>query len=167
MLLCAPSSAHLCCIEPDPHRRQWLARTLESFLPHPLHSRVAVSGQDGRSVGNLQTEKYDKVGEGSYLWQDTDECHCSAQHTELSSLFGRSPASGRMSTIKLWETNNGPSRKAKKTNQKQNANMARNHRGWLGGSILIWIRNLQNEMKRLWAGGWMPVMDDVSLNDFT
>lgn len=52
---------HLCCNEPDPHRRQWLAKTLESFLPHSLHRRVAVFGQDGRSVGNLQTEKYDKV----------------------------------------------------------------------------------------------------------
>ncbi|XP_071775660.2 tRNA (cytosine(34)-C(5))-methyltransferase, mitochondrial [Centroberyx gerrardi] len=53
--------ALLCCNEPDPHRRDWLAKTLESFLPHSLSSRVIVSSQDGRSFGRSEAGKYDKV----------------------------------------------------------------------------------------------------------
>ncbi|XP_056135164.1 tRNA (cytosine(34)-C(5))-methyltransferase, mitochondrial [Lampris incognitus] len=51
----------LCCNEPDPHRRDWLAKTLESFLPQPLNNRVIVSNQDGRSFGLNKTGEYDKV----------------------------------------------------------------------------------------------------------
>lgn len=53
--------ALLCCNEPDPHRRDWLAKTLESFLPHSLNSRVIVSAQDGRSFGQSEDGLYDKV----------------------------------------------------------------------------------------------------------
>lgn len=53
--------ALLCCNEPDPHRRDWLTKTLESYLPHALNSRVVVSAQDGRSVGPSETDFYDKV----------------------------------------------------------------------------------------------------------
>uniref|UniRef100_A0A3B3DPR7 NOP2/Sun RNA methyltransferase 3 n=1 Tax=Oryzias melastigma TaxID=30732 RepID=A0A3B3DPR7_ORYME len=53
--------AFLCCNEPDPHRREWLTKTLESFLPHCLSSRVTVSGQDGRLLGQTEAGFYDKV----------------------------------------------------------------------------------------------------------
>uniref|UniRef100_M4AXA8 NOP2/Sun RNA methyltransferase 3 n=1 Tax=Xiphophorus maculatus TaxID=8083 RepID=M4AXA8_XIPMA len=53
--------ALLCCNEPDPHRRDWLAKTLESFLPSSLCSRVMVSAQDGRFVGQSEAGFYDKV----------------------------------------------------------------------------------------------------------
>lgn len=52
----------LCCNEPDPHRQKWLAKTLESFLPHTVTSRVIVSAQDGRYFGHSEVGKYDKVG---------------------------------------------------------------------------------------------------------
>ncbi|XP_030269375.1 tRNA (cytosine(34)-C(5))-methyltransferase, mitochondrial [Sparus aurata] len=57
----AANPALLCCNEPDPHRRDWLAKTLESFLPHSLNSRVIVSPQDGRSFGQSEAGTYDKV----------------------------------------------------------------------------------------------------------
>uniref|UniRef100_UPI0037E89704 tRNA (cytosine(34)-C(5))-methyltransferase, mitochondrial n=1 Tax=Semicossyphus pulcher TaxID=241346 RepID=UPI0037E89704 len=60
MMQCA-TPALLCCNEPDPHRRDWLSRTLESFLPHSLNSRVIVSAQDGRSFGQSEAGTYDKV----------------------------------------------------------------------------------------------------------
>ncbi|XP_070765455.1 tRNA (cytosine(34)-C(5))-methyltransferase, mitochondrial [Enoplosus armatus] len=60
MMQCA-TPALLCCNEPDPHRRDWLAKTLESFLPHSLNSRVIVSAQDGRSFGQSDAGTYDKV----------------------------------------------------------------------------------------------------------
>ncbi|XP_008290956.1 tRNA (cytosine(34)-C(5))-methyltransferase, mitochondrial [Stegastes partitus] len=53
--------ALLCCNEPDPHRRDWLAKTLESFLPSLLNSQVIVSAQDGRSFGQSEAGLYDKV----------------------------------------------------------------------------------------------------------
>ncbi|XP_051235811.1 tRNA (cytosine(34)-C(5))-methyltransferase, mitochondrial [Dicentrarchus labrax] len=53
--------ALICCNEPDPHRRDWLAKTLESFVPHSLNSRVIVSAQDGRSFGQREAGTYDKV----------------------------------------------------------------------------------------------------------
>nr|XP_015808200.2 tRNA (cytosine(34)-C(5))-methyltransferase, mitochondrial [Nothobranchius furzeri] len=53
--------ALLCCNEPDPHRRDWLSKTLESFLPRSLNNRVIVSAQDGRSFGDSETGFYDKV----------------------------------------------------------------------------------------------------------
>lgn len=52
----------LCCNEPDPHRQQWLAKTLESFLPHSVTSTVMLSAQDGRYFGHSEVGKYDKVG---------------------------------------------------------------------------------------------------------
>ncbi|XP_072237416.1 tRNA (cytosine(34)-C(5))-methyltransferase, mitochondrial [Leuresthes tenuis] len=51
----------LCCNEPDPHRRDWLTKTLESFLPHSVNSRVVVSARDGRSLGHSEAGFYDKV----------------------------------------------------------------------------------------------------------
>ncbi|XP_029986955.1 tRNA (cytosine(34)-C(5))-methyltransferase, mitochondrial isoform X2 [Sphaeramia orbicularis] len=59
MQSCTP--ALLCCNEPDPHRRDWLAKTLESFLPHSLKSRVIVSALDGRCFGQSEASTYDKV----------------------------------------------------------------------------------------------------------
>ncbi|KAI3377565.1 hypothetical protein L3Q82_008729 [Scortum barcoo] len=60
IMQCA-TPALVCCNEPDPHRRDWLAKTLESFLPHSLSSRVIVSAQDGRSFGQREADTYDKV----------------------------------------------------------------------------------------------------------
>ncbi|XP_042274585.1 tRNA (cytosine(34)-C(5))-methyltransferase, mitochondrial isoform X1 [Thunnus maccoyii] len=60
IMQCA-TPAFLCCNEPDPHRRDWLAKTLESFLPHSLNSQVIVSAQDGRSFGQSEAGAYDKV----------------------------------------------------------------------------------------------------------
>uniref|UniRef100_H3CVL4 NOP2/Sun RNA methyltransferase 3 n=1 Tax=Tetraodon nigroviridis TaxID=99883 RepID=H3CVL4_TETNG len=51
----------LCCNEPDPHRQKWLTKTLESFLPHSVASRVIVSAHDGRYFGQREVGKYDKV----------------------------------------------------------------------------------------------------------
>ncbi|KAM9765572.1 tRNA (cytosine(34)-C(5))-methyltransferase, mitochondrial isoform 1-T1 [Menidia menidia] len=51
----------LCCNEPDPHRRDWLSKTLESFLPLSIKSRVVVSAQDGRAFGQSEAGFYDKV----------------------------------------------------------------------------------------------------------
>lgn len=59
MQSCNP--ALLCCNEPDPHRRAWLARTLKSFLPLSMNSCVIVSAQDGRYFGKSEPSKYDKV----------------------------------------------------------------------------------------------------------
>uniref|UniRef100_A0A3P9L1H2 NOP2/Sun RNA methyltransferase 3 n=1 Tax=Oryzias latipes TaxID=8090 RepID=A0A3P9L1H2_ORYLA len=53
--------AFLCCNEPDPHRRDWLTKTLESFLPHSLNSRVTVTGRDGRLIAQTEAGFYDKV----------------------------------------------------------------------------------------------------------
>uniref|UniRef100_A0A3Q3K638 SAM-dependent MTase RsmB/NOP-type domain-containing protein n=1 Tax=Monopterus albus TaxID=43700 RepID=A0A3Q3K638_MONAL len=60
IMQCA-TPALLCCNEPDPHRRDWLAKTLESYLPHSLNSRVIVSAQDGRHFGHSEALTYDKV----------------------------------------------------------------------------------------------------------
>ncbi|KAM9408588.1 tRNA (cytosine(34)-C(5))-methyltransferase, mitochondrial isoform 2-T2 [Pholidichthys leucotaenia] len=60
-ILQSAAPALLCCNEPDPHRREWLAKTLESFLPHSLSSRVIVSAQDGRIFGRSEAGSYDKV----------------------------------------------------------------------------------------------------------
>ncbi|XP_068174507.1 tRNA (cytosine(34)-C(5))-methyltransferase, mitochondrial isoform X2 [Antennarius striatus] len=60
IMQCA-TPALLCCNEPDPHRRAWLAKTLESFLPSSLSSRVTVTAQDGRSFGQREVAVYDKV----------------------------------------------------------------------------------------------------------
>uniref|UniRef100_A0A3Q3XJ61 SAM-dependent MTase RsmB/NOP-type domain-containing protein n=1 Tax=Mola mola TaxID=94237 RepID=A0A3Q3XJ61_MOLML len=60
IMQCA-TPAVLHCNEPDPHRRHRLTKTLESFLPHSLNSRVTVSAQDGRSFGQSEAGLYDKV----------------------------------------------------------------------------------------------------------
>ncbi|XP_026175381.1 tRNA (cytosine(34)-C(5))-methyltransferase, mitochondrial isoform X2 [Mastacembelus armatus] len=60
IMQCA-TPALLCCNEPDPHRRDRLAKTLESFLPRSLNSRVIVSEQDGRCFGQSEAVTYDKV----------------------------------------------------------------------------------------------------------
>ncbi|XP_024911332.1 tRNA (cytosine(34)-C(5))-methyltransferase, mitochondrial [Cynoglossus semilaevis] len=60
IMQCA-TPALLCCNEPDPHRRDWLVKTLESFLPHALRSRVIVSSRDGRCAGQNEAVTYDKV----------------------------------------------------------------------------------------------------------
>uniref|UniRef100_A0A8C9XNG6 NOP2/Sun RNA methyltransferase 3 n=1 Tax=Sander lucioperca TaxID=283035 RepID=A0A8C9XNG6_SANLU len=62
----------LCCNEPDPHRRDWLSKTLESFLPQSLISRVIVSAQDGRSFGQSEAGTYDKV-RGVLPWLEMNE----------------------------------------------------------------------------------------------
>ncbi|XP_041850574.1 tRNA (cytosine(34)-C(5))-methyltransferase, mitochondrial isoform X2 [Melanotaenia boesemani] len=51
----------LCCNEPDPHRRDWLSKTLASFLPSSLNNRVVVSAQDGQAFGQSEAGFYDKV----------------------------------------------------------------------------------------------------------
>ncbi|KAJ3593520.1 hypothetical protein NHX12_005854 [Muraenolepis orangiensis] len=53
--------ALLCCNESDPHRKEWLARTLESFLPRSLSNRVILSNQDGCVLGPSEAGTYDKV----------------------------------------------------------------------------------------------------------
>ncbi|CAL8350767.1 unnamed protein product [Merluccius merluccius] len=53
--------ALLCCNESDPHRKEWLAQTLESFLPQSLRNRVILSNQDGRVFGQSPAGTYDKV----------------------------------------------------------------------------------------------------------
>ncbi|KAM7015167.1 tRNA (cytosine(34)-C(5))-methyltransferase, mitochondrial [Tautogolabrus adspersus] len=60
IMQCA-NPALLCCNEPDPHRGDWLSRTLESFLPRSLNTRVIVSAQDGRYFGQHEAGTYDKV----------------------------------------------------------------------------------------------------------
>ncbi|XP_034048316.1 tRNA (cytosine(34)-C(5))-methyltransferase, mitochondrial [Thalassophryne amazonica] len=72
--------AFLCCNEPDPHRREWLAKTLESFLPHSVKTSVMVSAEDGRTFGQRQTGNYDKVlvdapcsNDRSWLYSSSDQ----------------------------------------------------------------------------------------------
>eukprot|EP00064_Thunnus_orientalis_P009217 superscaffoldBa00001157_g9240 len=67
IMQCA-TPAFLCCNEPDPHRRDWLAKTLESFLPHSLNSQVIVSAQDGRSFGQSEAGAYDKELAVFFQW---------------------------------------------------------------------------------------------------
>ncbi|XP_010885082.1 tRNA (cytosine(34)-C(5))-methyltransferase, mitochondrial isoform X1 [Esox lucius] len=57
----AANPALLCCNEVDPHRRDWLAKTLESFIPQSLSSAITVSNQDGRIFGQTEAGMYDKV----------------------------------------------------------------------------------------------------------
>ncbi|KAJ0002298.1 hypothetical protein NQD34_002094 [Periophthalmus magnuspinnatus] len=59
MQSCNP--ALLCCNEPDPHRREWLTKTLESFLPPSLNGCITVSARDGRYFGQSEPSKYDKI----------------------------------------------------------------------------------------------------------
>ncbi|XP_061743658.1 tRNA (cytosine(34)-C(5))-methyltransferase, mitochondrial [Nerophis ophidion] len=79
VMQCA-TPAFLCCNEPDSQRRQRLAKTLESFLPRWMSSRVLVAAQDGRSFGQREVGKYDKVlvdapcsNDRSWLFSSADQ----------------------------------------------------------------------------------------------
>ncbi|XP_070606268.1 tRNA (cytosine(34)-C(5))-methyltransferase, mitochondrial isoform X1 [Erythrolamprus reginae] len=47
--------------EYDNLRFHWLKQTLESFIPESLMSLITFSLNDGREIGNLQPEKFDKI----------------------------------------------------------------------------------------------------------
>ncbi|KAM6141008.1 tRNA (cytosine(34)-C(5))-methyltransferase, mitochondrial [Pterocles gutturalis] len=60
ILQCAyPGQFH--CNEYDDLRSRWLKQTIESFIPDPLINLITVSELDGREIGNLKSELYDKV----------------------------------------------------------------------------------------------------------
>ncbi|KAM4744085.1 tRNA (cytosine(34)-C(5))-methyltransferase, mitochondrial [Anableps anableps] len=81
--------ALLCCNEPDPHRRDWLAKTLESFLPPSLSSEVMVSAQDGRSIGQSEVGFYDKVLVDAPCSNDRSWLHSSDRHKGQQRLEDR------------------------------------------------------------------------------
>uniref|UniRef100_A0A8D0FGY4 NOP2/Sun RNA methyltransferase 3 n=1 Tax=Strix occidentalis caurina TaxID=311401 RepID=A0A8D0FGY4_STROC len=59
-LQCAyPGQFH--CNEYDDLRSRWLKQTIESFIPDPLINLIMVSKLDGRQIGDLKPELYDKV----------------------------------------------------------------------------------------------------------
>ncbi|XP_042298838.1 tRNA (cytosine(34)-C(5))-methyltransferase, mitochondrial-like [Sceloporus undulatus] len=47
--------------EYDNLRSHWLKQTLESFIPESVMNIVILSQRDGRQIGNLQPESFDKV----------------------------------------------------------------------------------------------------------
>ncbi|XP_067156504.1 tRNA (cytosine(34)-C(5))-methyltransferase, mitochondrial isoform X2 [Apteryx mantelli] len=49
------------CNEYDGLRSRWLKQTLESFIPDPLINSITVSKLDGRQIGDLNPELYDKI----------------------------------------------------------------------------------------------------------
>ncbi|XP_064378430.1 tRNA (cytosine(34)-C(5))-methyltransferase, mitochondrial isoform X2 [Dromaius novaehollandiae] len=60
ILQCAyPGQFH--CNEYDGLRSRWLKQTLESFIPDPLINSITVSKLDGRQIGDLNPELYDKI----------------------------------------------------------------------------------------------------------
>ncbi|NXK82666.1 NSUN3 protein, partial [Amazona guildingii] len=60
ILQCAcPGQFH--CNEYDDLRSRWLKQTIESFIPEPLVNLIMVSTLDGRQIGDLKPELYDKV----------------------------------------------------------------------------------------------------------
>ncbi|NXC15343.1 NSUN3 protein, partial [Corythaeola cristata] len=60
ILQCAsPGQFH--CNEYDDLRLRWLKQTMESFIPDPLIKLITVSKLDGRQIGDLKPELYDKV----------------------------------------------------------------------------------------------------------
>ncbi|KAM9019793.1 tRNA (cytosine(34)-C(5))-methyltransferase, mitochondrial isoform 2-T2 [Ara ararauna] len=60
ILQCAcPGQFH--CNEYDDLRSRWLKQTIESFIPEPLVNLIMVSKLDGRQIGDLKPELYDKV----------------------------------------------------------------------------------------------------------
>ncbi|KAL6112957.1 nsun3 [Pungitius sinensis] len=81
IMQCA-TPALLCCNEPDPQRRDWLAKTLESFLSQSLTSRVIVSAQDGRSFGKSEAGTYDKVLVDSPCSNDRSWLYCGSEQGE-------------------------------------------------------------------------------------
>lgn len=60
ILQCA-SPGELHCNEYDELRSRWLKQTMESFIPRPLFNLITVSILDGRQIGELKPEFYDKV----------------------------------------------------------------------------------------------------------
>ncbi|NWY32508.1 NSUN3 protein, partial [Pheucticus melanocephalus] len=52
---------HFHCNEYDNLRSRWLEQTIESFIPDPFINLITVSKLDGRQIGDLQPEFYDKV----------------------------------------------------------------------------------------------------------
>ncbi|XP_010183584.1 PREDICTED: putative methyltransferase NSUN3, partial [Mesitornis unicolor] len=94
MLQCAyPGQFH--CNEYDDLRSRWLKQTLESFIPDPLANLITVSKLDGREIGDLKPEFYDKVlvdapcsNDRSWLFScDTQQATLRLiQRKELSSL---------------------------------------------------------------------------------
>uniref|UniRef100_A0A8C8R884 NOP2/Sun RNA methyltransferase 3 n=1 Tax=Pelusios castaneus TaxID=367368 RepID=A0A8C8R884_9SAUR len=60
ILQCAlPGRLH--CNEHDSLRSRWLKQTLESFIPEALRDFITLSELDGRQIGDLHPELYDKV----------------------------------------------------------------------------------------------------------
>ncbi|NWR86023.1 NSUN3 protein, partial [Furnarius figulus] len=60
VLQCAwPGRFH--CNEYDDLRSRWLEQTIASFIPEPLINLITVSKLDGRHIGDLKPELYDKV----------------------------------------------------------------------------------------------------------
>ncbi|XP_009963303.2 tRNA (cytosine(34)-C(5))-methyltransferase, mitochondrial [Tyto alba] len=60
LLQCAyPGQFH--CNEYDDLRLRWLKQTIESFIPDPLINVMMVSKLDGRQIGDLKPELYDKI----------------------------------------------------------------------------------------------------------
>ncbi|XP_050761023.1 tRNA (cytosine(34)-C(5))-methyltransferase, mitochondrial isoform X2 [Gymnogyps californianus] len=59
--LCAAPGGQFHCNEYDDLRSRWLKRTIESFIPDPLINLITVSKLDGRQIGDLKPELYDKV----------------------------------------------------------------------------------------------------------
>ncbi|XP_056595997.1 tRNA (cytosine(34)-C(5))-methyltransferase, mitochondrial [Triplophysa dalaica] len=49
------------CNEVDPHRNDWLLKTLESYVPTTLQHLLSVTRLDGRRVGGERPGAYDKV----------------------------------------------------------------------------------------------------------
>ncbi|NWV12958.1 NSUN3 protein, partial [Ptilonorhynchus violaceus] len=60
ILQCA-CPGHFHCNEYDDLRSRWLEQTIESFIPNPLINLIMVSKLDGREIGDLKPELYDKV----------------------------------------------------------------------------------------------------------
>ncbi|XP_014108975.1 PREDICTED: putative methyltransferase NSUN3 [Pseudopodoces humilis] len=60
ILQCA-CPGHFYCNEYDDLRSRWLEQTIESFIPDPVINLITVSKLDGRQIGDLQPEFYDKV----------------------------------------------------------------------------------------------------------
>ncbi|XP_071613098.1 tRNA (cytosine(34)-C(5))-methyltransferase, mitochondrial [Heliangelus exortis] len=60
ILQCA-SPGHFHCNEYDDLRSRWLKQTIESFIPGAIIDLMTVSKLDGRKIGDLKPELYDKV----------------------------------------------------------------------------------------------------------
>ncbi|XP_027761792.1 tRNA (cytosine(34)-C(5))-methyltransferase, mitochondrial [Empidonax traillii] len=94
ILQCAcPGRLH--CNEFDDSRARWLEETIESFIPQPLINLITVSKLDGRHIGDLKPELYDKVlvdapCSNDRSWLFSSDIHQATlrlvQRKELSSL---------------------------------------------------------------------------------